>query len=82
VNVRTEGSYSGKTQGSALSLRLSRLQKMVFGSYSVQHNASVGMFRWNLIRPSSEWLNAIHTPELNCTVLEIYDGCPESIQPF
>ena len=73
MNVRTEGRYSGKTQGSAVKLRLSKLQNMVFGSYTVEANTSVLMFRRNLMRPSSGWLNAIHAPELNSAVL---DGSP------
>ena len=76
MNVRIEGSYSVKTQGNAVKLRLSRLQKMVFSSYTVQGNTSVLIFRRNLMRPSSGWLNAIHNPELNSAVLEIYEGCP------
>ena len=82
MNVRTEDNCSGKTQGSAVRLHLSKLQKIVFGSYTVQHNTSVLMFRRNLMRPSSGWLKAIYTRELNSTVLEIYDYCPESIKPF
>lgn len=76
MNVRIEGSYSGKTQRIAVKLRLSKLQKMVFSSYTVQGNASLLMFRRDLMRPSSGWLNAIRSPELNSAVLEIYEGYP------
>jgi hypothetical protein len=63
-------------------LRLSKLQKMVFGAYTLQDNTSVLMFGRNLMRLSSRWLNAIHAPEVNSAVLEIYEGSPESIQPL